>query len=181
MEEEKVIKFYRSNGKYGCFSNLYPCEVEVDGIKFKSSEHAYQYAKANDPIIKQYIKDAPTPALACIVGHGLFPWMVVKDWNKLKVDRMRDVLYAKFEEGDLFGELMATADYELIEDSKNDSFWGCGKDGKGQNMLGKLLMEIREEFKYDAQMEKYDPDEDVYSEEEITAEDDYNEAQFGYD
>jgi predicted NAD-dependent protein-ADP-ribosyltransferase YbiA (DUF1768 family) len=28
-----------------------------------------------------------------------------------------------------------------------DSFWGCGSDGKGRNMLGRLLMELRERLR----------------------------------
>lgn len=35
----------------------------------------------------------------------------------------------------------------LIENSKMDSFWGIGKNQKGKNMLGKLLMKVREEIK----------------------------------
>jgi predicted NAD-dependent protein-ADP-ribosyltransferase YbiA (DUF1768 family) len=42
---------------------------------------------------------------------------------------------------------MDTGTEELIEDSPVDYYWGCGADGSGKNMLGKLLMELREELK----------------------------------
>lgn len=38
-------------------------------------------------------------------------------------------------------------DREIVEDSPIDSYWGCGADGLGKNMLGKLLMKLREELK----------------------------------
>jgi len=34
----------------------------------------------------------------------------------------------------------------LIEDSKMDGFWGIGAKGNGKNMLGRLLMEVREQI-----------------------------------
>lgn len=139
-----TIEFYRSTGKYGFLSNLYPCKLYVDGILFKSSEHAYQYAKAKGLIVKEYIRAAPTPTLACILGHGLFRWMVVPGWNNMKVDRMKEVLLQKFCQNKGMAEkLMATGDAILIETSKSDGFWGTGSRGKGKNMLGRLLMELR--------------------------------------
>ena len=32
----------------------------------------------------------------------------------------------------------------LIENVPHDNFWGCGYDGKGQNMLGKMLMQLQQ-------------------------------------
>lgn len=141
----ETIKFYRSTGKHGFLSNLYPCELFFEEIKFGSSEHAYQYGKAKDPRIKEYIRAAPSPAVACIVGHGLFPWMVVLGWNNMRVDRMEEVLFQKFcQNKDLAEKLMATRNAILVETSKTDGFWGTGRKGKGRNMLGTLLMDLRD-------------------------------------
>lgn len=140
----EIIKFYRSTGKFGFLSNLYRCKVIYEGIEFGSSEHAYQYGKAKSADIKEYIKSAPTPAVACIVGHGLFPWMVAPSWKDRKLQRMRDVLFAKFTQNeDLRNKLVETGDAILIENSKSDGFWGIGRNGKGKNVLGKLLMNLR--------------------------------------
>ena len=35
---------------------------------------------------------------------------------------------------------------EIIENTDIDYYWGCGKDGSGKNMLGIILMEIREKL-----------------------------------
>jgi len=67
---------------------------------------------------------------------------------KVKDRVMYECVLAKFiQHHDLRAQLLATGDEELIEDSPIDSYWGCGKDGKGKNMLGKILMRVREELK----------------------------------
>ena len=43
-----MIKFSRSNEKYGCFSNFYPCSVEYGGIVYPNSECAWQSLKTLD-------------------------------------------------------------------------------------------------------------------------------------
>jgi len=43
-------------------------------------------------------------------------------------------------------ELRNTANMEIIEDAPNDYYWGCGKDGSGQNQLGKTLMKVRRQL-----------------------------------
>lgn len=71
-------------------------------------------------------------------------------WDGVKVDVMEDVLRLKFwSDAACRGVLMGTEDAELVERTDTDAFWGDGFDGKGQNMLGKLLMRIRDEWRRD--------------------------------
>ena len=137
------IRFYRSRAEFGFLSNLYSHPLTFEGIKFSSAEHAYQYGKSSNMTIREYIRNAPYPRLAAIVGHGLFMYDVVQNWSAIKVDRMRKVLEAKFSDPVLRKKLIATGDATLIEDSKTDAFWGQGKKGNGKNTLGVLLMELR--------------------------------------
>jgi ribA/ribD-fused uncharacterized protein len=66
----------------------------------------------------------------------------------VKVDIMRDILRAKADQHEYVRrKLLATGDRELIEDSWRDDFWGWGPNRDGQNMLGKLWMEIRSELR----------------------------------
>lgn len=61
------------------------------------------------------------------------------DWDSVKIKVMQKALKAKFSQNEnLRLALHATSSVELIEDSNKDNFWGCGKDGKGTNNLGKL-------------------------------------------
>lgn len=70
------------------------------------------------------------------------------DWECIKVEVMRDALRAKFKRENnpkLYEMLRSTGDAYIVEDSPRDAYWGIGRDGKGENMLGKLLMEVRKE------------------------------------
>jgi ribA/ribD-fused uncharacterized protein len=63
---------------------------------------------------------------------------------------MREALRAKFTQNlDLKKILLETGDAILVEYTKNDNHWGDSGDGSGKNMLGKLLMEVREELNND--------------------------------
>jgi ribA/ribD-fused uncharacterized protein len=61
---------------------------------------------------------------------------------------MRKAVQRKFEfHADIRVVLLSTGDSLLVEDSPTDSYWGCGSDRKGKNMLGQILMEVREKFR----------------------------------
>lgn len=142
------IRFYRANEKpYGAFSNLYKRPMEFEGTTYPTSEHAYQAGKAAKPAVRQWILSAPTPALAAMAAHGLYVWDVVPDWAQIKFDRMRAVLRAKFDQhADLRELLLSTGQARLVEagtvNNAVNRLWG-EVDGKGENMLGVMLMELR--------------------------------------
>ena len=141
------IRFYRSTGEYGFLSNLYKRPVVFEGRKFSCSEEAYQFGKPRDKKVAEWIVSAPKPHLCAAAAHSLFVFDVKEDWNSTKVERMRQVLKAKFSQHmDLAKKLKETGDATLIEESNMDAFWGIGKKGNGKNMLGVLLMEIRNEM-----------------------------------
>ena len=85
----------------------------------------------------------------CAVKAGL----VRKDWEdpelEIRIHSMRWVLELKLYHNPLtFGrELASTGNRQIVEVSRKDDFWGCKLDeGKliGNNVLGKLLMDVRE-------------------------------------
>ncbi|MBK1650389.1 NADAR family protein [Rhabdochromatium marinum] len=142
------IRFYRANeNPYGAFSNLFPRPIEFDGRIYPTSEHAYQAGKARKPAVREWILNAPTPALAAMAAHGLYVWDVMPDWAQIKFDRMRAVLRAKFDQhADLRALLLSTGNARLVEaatvNNAVNRLWG-EVDGKGENMLGVMLMELR--------------------------------------
>lgn len=150
--ETPEIRFYRSNEKpYGVFSNLHRTSVTFEGQVFPTAEHAYQAGKAVKPAVRDWILSAPTPALVAMAAHGLYTWDIVPNWSKIKFDRMRGVLRAKFSQhSDLRDLLLSTGDARLVEAGTTDNavnrLWG-EVNGKGKNMLGVLLMEVREELR----------------------------------
>ena len=71
-----------------------------------------------------------------------------RDWESVKVGIMRDVVRAKFTQHDDIRQiLLSTGDAKIVEHTENDSYWGDGGDGSGKNMLGRILMEVREDLK----------------------------------
>jgi hypothetical protein len=109
-----------------------------------TSEHYFQAQKfPNTPHLEE-IRLAKTPKQAAIMGRDrrlpLRP-----DWEQVKDDVMRSAVLRKFQtHADIREILLSTGDEELVENAPGDYYWGCGKDGTGKNMLGIILMEIRE-------------------------------------
>ena len=68
--------------------------------------------------------------------------------EEAKVDVMLKCCMAKFTQNEKCKKaLLSTGDAKLQEDSPTDSYWGIGRDGKGRNMLGVILMKVRHELK----------------------------------
>lgn len=149
--EQTEVRFYRASEKpYGAFSNLYRREIEFEGEKFMTSEHAYQAGKARKPEVRKWLMEAPSPALLAMAAHGLYVWDISSDWSKIKFDRMKRVLLAKFtQHEDLKQLLLSTGTARLVESATVDNavnrLWG-EVNGVGKNKLGELLMEVRAEL-----------------------------------
>lgn len=145
------IGFYRASEKpYGAFSNLFRIAVVFEGREFPTAEHAYQAGKARKKEVREWILSAPTPSLVAMAAHGLYTWDIAPDWSAVKYERMRQVLRAKFSQHDDLRELLlSTGDARLVEVGRTNNAvnrtWG-EVNGKGQNMLGVFLMELRTEF-----------------------------------
>lgn len=146
------IRFYRSNERpYGAFSNLYRREIEFDGERFPTAEHAYQAGKARKPEVRAWLMAAPSPSLLAMAAHGLYYWDVMPGWSSIKFVRMKRILSAKFSQHEDLGELLlSTGDARLIESATVNSavnrLWG-EVGGVGQNKLGELLMQVRAELR----------------------------------
>jgi ribA/ribD-fused uncharacterized protein len=150
--QPQEIRFYRASEKpYGAFSNLYRRPVFFDNCLYPTAEHAYQAGKARKESVRRWLLAAPSPSLVAMAAHGLYVWDVVPDWSRIKFDRMRNVLRAKFSlHNDLRDLLLSTGDARLVEagtvDNAVNRTWG-EVNGKGKNMLGVLLMEVRAELR----------------------------------
>lgn len=149
--EAGEIRFYRANEKpFGVLSNLFRRPFEFENQIFPTAEHAYQAGKPRKEAVRAWILSAPSPSLVAMAAHGLYTWDIRPDWSKIKFDRMRAVLRAKFaQHDDLRLVLLSTGSARLVESATVDNAvnrtWG-EVNGKGQNMLGLLLMELRDEL-----------------------------------
>lgn len=74
----------------------------------------------------------------------------IENWDEIKDQIMEIAVFAKFKQNKKLKDLLlSTGNAELVENSPRDYYWGIGKDGKGKNMLGKILMKVRELLKSD--------------------------------
>lgn len=130
-------------GEYRFLSNFWPAQIEYQGIRYPSVEHAYQAAKTFSAEERRRIAAIPDPAEAKRAGRAL---ALRSDWETAKFEVMEDCVRAKFmEHPDLRAKLVATGNAELIEGNTwGDRVWGVYQ-GEGENRLGKILMKVREE------------------------------------
>ena len=137
---EKIESF---SGEYRWLSNFWYCTIEYEGILYPSTEHAYQAAKTLDQVERQKMASMGTARESKKYGSNL---EIRPDWNEVKVSVMLDVVRKKFENLALRIKLLETGNAELIEGNTwNDTFWGVC-NGVGENNLGKVLMQVREEY-----------------------------------
>ena len=147
MKEENVINFYSTKDAYGCFSNFAPLTFRINNKVWKTSEHYFQAQKFAGTEHEEELRLVASPMVVARMGRSR-QRPLRKDWEAVKDDIMREALRAKFTQNeDLKKILLETGDATLVEHTKNDSYWGDGGDGSGKNMLGRLLMELREELK----------------------------------
>jgi|SRR5215472_9972582 len=130
-------------GKYQFLSNFYPAPVRLDGLFYRSVEHAYQAAKTNSPKEREDIRKTIKPGDAKRLGRKV---TLRDDWEVVKLSVMMQLLQDKFSALPYSVGLIATGDEELVEGNNwGDTFWGvCA--GQGENHLGKMLMQIRKEL-----------------------------------
>lgn len=119
-------------------------DVGFEPIYLPSVEHFYQAMKTLNYFDRMAIYNASTPKEARRRGREV---ALRPEWEWIKDRIMREGLLAKFAVPEYREILLSTGDAELIEDAPWDSYWGNGPDGKGQNKLGKMLMELRDELK----------------------------------
>jgi len=137
---------------YFYLSNFYFCDVEYEGVMYPSSEHAFQAAKTKDQEDRLRIKGLRSPDEAKWFGQKV---TLREDWEHIKHNIMLEILRDKFTRHEYLKKaLLSTGDKILIEgNSWHDNYWGkcicpkCMKNGKaGRNMLGILLMNVRQEL-----------------------------------
>lgn len=136
----KIVEF---GGDYQFLSNFEPCRVTYDGEIYSTVEHAYQAAKTLDTQQREVIRDCETASKAKRFGQRV---LMRDDWEKIKLGVMKELLEQKFSKEPYKSKLLGTGTMDIEEGNWwGDTFWGVC-EGKGDNHLGKMLMQIREEL-----------------------------------
>jgi ribA/ribD-fused uncharacterized protein len=146
------VVFSKTNEKFGGLSNMcrgFP--LVVNGIQFRTSESLYQSCRYPDhPEVQRFVIDQTSPMMSKRVPNR--SQLTRPDWDEVRVQVMRWCLRVKLSQHlDRFGGLLWSTDRRpIVEESRKDEFWGSKptEDGflVGSNVLGRLLMELREEF-----------------------------------
>ena len=147
-------------GKYRFLSNFYPSEIEHQGILYPSVEHFYVAMKVNDQQLingkyytpgdfREMIASIPDPGKIKRIGRSA---KLRSDWDEQKFKVMNWGVRQKFRKEPLREMLLSTGDQLLVEGNWwHDNIFGscsCEKCGdKGENRLGKILMDVRAELR----------------------------------
>jgi len=143
MKNDAILFFIRENN-YGWLSNFERADQECDGLIYPTNEHFYQSAKTVNRELKEWIRRAPHPYYAMIIGQNLRPAHRSTWSDDMREHTMKVGLMAKFSQNEsLKALLLETGDRSIHEANPRDPFWGMN----GRDMLGKLLMQVREELR----------------------------------
>ena len=152
---EQCVIVHKIDEEWGVFSNFSHTTIVVDGVSFKCSETLFQLMKFKD---EDAVKEVYRSNNKRMAKH----WEKThrrEDWGKMVVDAMKYCLMRKFEQSEDFrNELERSRGKFIVEDQtsfknkKEPDAWGVKlKDDHyvGPNLLGRLLMELRDNRKLD--------------------------------
>lgn len=156
----EVVVVYKTKEAFGGLSNMasgYP--LQINGIRILTTEALYQACRfPHMPEIQREIIGQHSPMTAKMKSKP-YRKDSRSDWDEVRYKVMRWCLRVKLAQNYAeFGRLLlATHDRPIVEQSRKDDYWGAkladelGETLTGQNVLGRLLMELREKLKEDTE------------------------------
>lgn len=144
------IYFNQPEDRFRAFSNLSPHSIFLDGTTWRTCEHYYQGQKYLNSEYRYYVLTTISPY--DVMDRGRDTTLPLRsDWQQVKNEIMGKAVRAKinqyFEVREL---LLSTGNATIIFHAESDNYWGDSGDGSGKNMLGRLLMQIRDELAKDS-------------------------------
>jgi ribA/ribD-fused uncharacterized protein len=149
LDTDEAVFFYEQD--FYPFSSFSAFNVEIWGELFETAEHAYHW--------KKFDHDGPGAAdMQHLIKYSNSAHHAFKlaqenkhlrrpDWDDVKPGYMLDIIRAKTSQhGYVLKKLRDTGDRQIIENSHRDPYWGWGPNRDGQNVLGRLWMQLRNEL-----------------------------------
>ena len=142
-----VIRFYAVGDEYGCFSNFSSHPVKLQGQDLADERALFPGEEVRWDARRRRGSLAKSPMIAARMGRSR-KRPLRKDWESVKDSIMHGAVLAKFtQHADLREILLGTGNATIVEHTEKDRYWGDG-DGSGENRLGQILMQVREELRY---------------------------------
>ena len=136
---------FRASGRFTVLSNFFESKLKIEGLLFKSAEHAYQHKKAvfhNRSDVARCVLRSRTPHQAKQMARDI---VQCDAWHDCKTKLMTEILTEKAKQCHVFRKALEnTGNKQLIHNTETDSFWGCGEDFLGLNTLGGILEDLRQ-------------------------------------
>ena len=153
-DADEACVFRTTRGEWGIFSNFanLPAPISAADRNFTTSEHLYQASKfRQSPEVQARIAGAASASEAAKIGRDGRNGPDA-DWNERRVNAMRWAIRMKRETHPALVDpaIEKTGNRPIVEFSNKDSFWGARRDGDklvGQNILGRLWMELRQQIR----------------------------------
>ncbi len=159
-QKQQTVFFWDYEKENGCFSNWYPSKFVIDDFEYLFVEQYMMAQKAklfHDSKRYTEILRASEQGMCKKLGRKVSPFDAQK-WDAVSYDVVKTANRAKYEQNpELKERLLSTGNAILAEASPRDGIWGIGVDAEtaagmdpkewpDKNLLGKILMELREEF-----------------------------------
>ncbi len=153
-DKKEIIFFRTTAGEFGPLSNMAPdFPIFIQGIRIATAEALYQACRfPNDPDVQRLIIDQMSPMTAKMKSKK-YRDRTRGDWDEVRVNIMRWCLRKKLQDNwQKFGHVLErSGGRPIVEESTKDSFWGAKPTENGllvgMNVLGRLLMELRDQFR----------------------------------
>lgn len=157
-KKDVVIEFTKVDLPWGWLGNMFASPIKYKGKEWKTSEALFQALRFEDEEIRELIRGEKSPMGAKMKAKGNKNKMLIEPMSEKDIENMKMVVRLKFDQNPVLkSKLKVSGEHVIVENigERNGArhlFWGMKKingEWVGNNMMGKILMELREEFKMD--------------------------------
>jgi ribA/ribD-fused uncharacterized protein len=144
-EQDENSHYFRRDDVESVLGTFSAHTFKLDDLEWPSVEHYFQANKfiEKDANYAERVRTAKTAKQARKLGRKNKAGLR-KDWSTVKRIVMTRAVYTKCKtHNDIAQNLLETGDARLVENSQYDYVWGCGRDRRGENLYGKVLMDVR--------------------------------------
>lgn len=156
-KQEKLVKNgIAFKGDKSVYSNFFPAVFQIEDIEYTSVEQFFQNAKAVECgklTSARKIMNKVNPWHIKVIGDRV---EATESWNKMRMETLYRGIFAKFDQNGPLRRLLLESSGLNLYEATTDLYYACGigldspkwetADWPGENVTGKILMKVREEF-----------------------------------